>query len=58
MLMAAVELVNNDSYLGLVADRVEILDIGDGGCLERPFHQHPGVVRVDVTGVYAKASDL
>ncbi len=56
--MAAVELVNNDSYLGLVADRVEILDIGDGGCLERPFHQHPSVVRVDVTGMYAKASDL
>jgi hypothetical protein len=58
MLVATVELVNNDSYLGFVAYHVEILDIGDGGCLERPFHQHPGVVRVDVTGVYAKASDL
>ncbi len=56
--MAAIELVNNDSYLGLVGDRVEILDIGDSGCLKRPFHQHPGVVRVDETGVYAKASDL
>jgi hypothetical protein len=58
MLVATLQFVDNHADICLITNDMKVLDIGYRGCLERSFRQHPGVVRIDVAGVYTKAADL
>ena len=58
VLVAAVELAHNNADLVLVADRMELLDVGDRGRFERALFQHPSVVGLDVAGVNAESTGL